>query len=312
MDRGGKIRKMGAKESNQEATFALLTQKLEEQKSNTEVGDFLSELTAVMRTRTATGLLEGDWIEDPERIYSDHGVFGEEVRTASDFRFQISVCVDVSRSTYYNGAAVKIANAFVALDKTIRKAVLELPEGQLSYNVFAFNRDTYLLGPAQVARLDIRASNGGNNLVRWGTYWFQPIIDGKPGLKATGLTYDQMLRKRDLYPCSKEGYEHNWHDTKLAPLFGAIEAWENQEGDHRAYRLDIILSDGELNDPKDIAEANRIQERRNGRLTTFMLNFLPKKEWGQYHLPERCYQYEASVNLGQQLRQIITDALLEI
>lgn len=282
--------------------------------SNLEVGDFLTELLTVMRTRIKTGLREGDWIEDPERAYTDGAVFGEETRVASEVKLQIALCVDVSKSTYYNGVAAIMGEAVLAIDRVIRKAMAELPEGALTYRVFAFNRNTYLVPEQDVILLDTRSPDeGGSTIQRWGTWFIQP----EGGEKISGLTVPQVAERAKQYNAQgrawKHGYDHNWNDTLVAPLFSAIEAWEQAEGDHHAQRIDLILSDGELDNVADVKEATKIQERRNGKLTTFMLNFLPRSKWGQHALPQRCYQYQANQEyLGQQIQQIISDSLLEM
>lgn len=292
-----------------------------EHAANIVVGDFLSELLTVMRTRYKTGLREGDWIEDPERVYMDGAVFGEEVRVASEIKLQIALCVDVSKSTYFNGTAAIIGKAVVALDRMIRKAQAELPEGALSYRLFAFNRNTYVVGPDRVMELDTSAPSKERDgevaetsaIHRWGTWYVKP----EGGVKQSGLSFEQAASKRRGYfgmgvNC-KMGYDNNWEDTLVTPLFEAIEAWEQTDGDPHAYRVDIILSDGEWDNYSDVQAATRVQERRNGRLTTFMLNFLPRWKWKQHALPQRCYQYEANREyLGQQIQQIVSDALLEL
>lgn len=287
-----------------------------DEESNLEIGDFLSELRTVIRTKIKTSLAEGDWIEDPERIYFDGNVFGEEVRSASDVKIQIAICVDVSQSTYANNTAGKISRALFALDKVIRKAMVELPEGALAYKVFAFNKDTYIIDDVTLLNTTTSTKKGAvedGAMLMFGTWTV--AAQGRPVQRH--LSGAQKFALAEFYRASnikyKTFYEENWADTLVAPLFTAIEKWEQNEGDHSAYRIDIILSDGEWENKTDIVEATKIQERRNGRLTTFMLNFLPRQKWGNYSLPERCYQYEANPKfLGQQIRQIISDSLLEL
>lgn len=316
----------------------------EHQNSNLEVGDFLSELHAVMRHKVRNGLHEGDWVEDPVRIYFDGGVFAEQVKKSSDIKLQVALCIDVSKSTYTNGVAAKIGAAIVGIDKTIRKAAAELPEGALTYKVFAFNRNTYRVSDDQVIEnFDLRSKSVDKTTkevkiqedvtIKWGTYtilalnprvkqeddgWEQVVLkSGATAYRQSGLTRDAvnaLIRQcNQLGVVCKAAYEDNWSETLVTPLFTAIEEWEREDGDHSAYRIDIILTDGEWDNKADIIEASKVQERRNGHLTTFMLNFLPRKLWGLHALPERCYQYEANGEfLGQQIRQIISDSLLDL
>jgi len=313
-DKQGKSKK-GGKQWNKNLSEVRESIQIQvDENANLVVGDFLTELLTVMRTRIMSGLRDGDWIEDPERLYTDGGVFGEEVRVASDVKLQIALAIDVSKSTYFNGCATVMSRAVLAIDKTIRKAMQELPEGALSYRLFAFNRNTYTVTEKEVIQLDTRAPEGSVSTIhQWGTYFIRP--DG--GEAQTGLTIERVRELATAYNEMgvrwKYGYENNWYDTLITPLFEAIEAWEKAEGDPSAYRIDIILSDGELDNAADVKAATAVQERRNGKLTTFMLNFLPRDKWGHHTLPQRCYQYEASQQyLGQQIQQIISDALLEM
>jgi len=97
-------------------------------------------------------------------------------------------------------------------------------------------------------------------------------------------------------------------DTWISPLFEEIEKWENRYSDPGAARLDIIITDAVLEHEKDIREASRIQEHRNGNLQTVLLNFLPMDDWGDGSIPKRCTQYSANAeNIGGMLRQIVQD-----
>jgi hypothetical protein len=99
-------------------------------------------------------------------------------------------------------------------------------------------------------------------------------------------------------------------DTSIAPLFQAIKNWEEAEGDTDAVRLDIVITDGVFDQPEDVALASRLQEDRNGKLHTVLLNFLPEKEWSKYTLPERCSMYAVKPeSLSNSIRTILTETI---
>jgi hypothetical protein len=108
--------------------------------ANIEVGDFLSELVTAIRFRMKTGLTEGDWIEDPERYFTDGRVFAEEEAVSSEVKLQITVSLDASTSMWSSGNIMRYAGpTFITLDRIIRKACLDLPEGSVHYAPFIFH-----------------------------------------------------------------------------------------------------------------------------------------------------------------------------
>lgn len=241
---------------------ADLTVRQQGRKANLNTGDFVAELASVMRTRYRYALPEGDFIEDVERAYTDGQVFAEEERRPSDVKLQITLSMDRSKSTFANGVARIGGRAFIALDKTIRKAQLDLPEGCLSYQPFTF------AGRASAESFEgVQRYNG-----QWWTY------------------------------------TDDWTETKIAPLFERIQRWERVSGDSDAFKLDIIITDGVLEHRRDVADADRIQVERNGRGAVVMLNFLERKEWGDYHMPARAVMYEVNEdNLEARLRTVIAE-----
>lgn len=234
-----------------------------DQAANLDAGDFISELATVMTTQYRSGLREGDYLEDVERYTTDGCVFGEESRRAGAVKLRVAVALDRSRSMYANGIMGTAGRALIALDKTVRQAQQELPEGSLAYQPFVF------AGEAE-RRRDLNLFTG-----------------------------------QYMYPSS------DWDDTNIAPLLESIEKWEQEDGaDPDAFKLDLIITDGVLEHPRDVARANQIQARRNGRGATIMLNFLPREEWGDYHLPARCFQYPVTKDsLAAQLRAIVTEVV---
>lgn len=238
------------------------------ERANLEVGDFVSELVTAIRYREKHGLLGGDWVDEPERIYTDRRVFAEEVASPSDVKLQITLSLDASRSMWRTGIMAIAGRAFVALDKVIRRAQGDLPEGSVLYQPFAFNDAGY--------KLD------SDNLT------------------------DHFEGERSI-----PGFATGWaaHHTRVSALLARIEKWE-AENDPDAHRLDIIITDGAMDERGDREEANKIQERRNGRLTTVLLNFLPPSKWGAFKLPDRCYQYAVTgATLSGRLRQIVTEQI---
>lgn len=233
-------------------------------RANIDTGDFVAELSTVMRTRHRYGLAEGEFIEDVERVFTDGQVFGEEERRPTDVQLQITVSMDRSKSTFANGVARIGGRAFIALDKTVRQAALDLPEGCLTYQPF-----TFAGGATRETPEGVRRYNG---------QWWLPSDD--------------------------------WADTRITPLFRAIQRWEQTVGNPDAFKLDIVITDGVLEHRKDVAEANRIQVERNGRGAVVMLNFLPREEWGDYHMPSRTVMYEVTEdNLAARLRTVIAEVL---
>ncbi len=93
-------------------------------------------------------------------------------------------------------------------------------------------------------------------------------------------------------------------------MFRAIQQWEQAHGDPNAVRLDLVLTDGVLEEADDVAEATAIQEERNGRLRTVLLNFLPLDQWSDYQLPDRCAQFPVNAdNLDSSIRTIVQESI---
>src|SRR5437868_2292365 len=111
----------------------------QEQAATVEVGDFVSDLTTAFCYRERAGLSEGEWLADPERAYTDGYAFGTEVRKASGQKLQIALVIDGSESMWTTGVMGTVGPTFTRIDKLIRMAVRDLPEGALSYGAFAFN-----------------------------------------------------------------------------------------------------------------------------------------------------------------------------
>lgn len=268
----------------QRVEFEARQEKIDEkanQGSNLDIGDFLGEVCTAIRYKERFGLEQGDYLEEVERFHTDRAIFGEEVRSKADVKLQIALCLDASVSMWMNQIMEWAGPACIGIDKLIRQTSLEMPEGSIIYAPFIW-------------AFGIKRS-------MYDAYGNKQKVDesGKIAYKA-----DAKELKRFEGVKSMPGWAGT--DTYIAPLFRAIQNWENTESDPTAHRLDIILTDGVLEHREDVKEATRIQDARNGRLTTIMLNFLHPSEWGSYVLPDRCVQYPVKpTNLGSVLRDVI-------
>jgi hypothetical protein len=330
---------------------------LSQQSANIVVGEFLSELAAAIRFRMKIGQTQGDWIEEPERLYTDGGVFATEEAVASEVKLQITVTLDASTSMWNNGIMKFAGPTFAALDQIIRASMRDLPEGSVHYAPFVFHEKAFKIPasliPTYTARVDWGLTEQGkkrkermeaqgkiyeplasdkrqqnqynvipqfppdhlwNEAVRFGEvpagavsrYWKKDAPfrvhrtdkDGKDKL---------VIQHKDMWVSD---YAMSGIETFVAPLFEAIQKWEQEEGDISATRLDIVITDGVFQDAQDVARASRIQEDRNGRLKTVLLNFVPSKDWENVQLPERCSQFQVTPrNLDNSIRTILTDAI---
>lgn len=275
--------------------------------SNVEVGDFLSELNTALTYKAQYNLREGDFLEDPERAYTDGYAFGQEIRTAIQGKLQISLCLDVSTSMWMNDLMRYAGPTFHKMDQIIRKAAAEAPEGALLYDTFIFHGVAKRLPEAFIQRY-----HGGKQTFHRG------VLKGQ-----AGISWPAFPREEDVQEAMRlgqipegdtrvfrAGYPMSGPETKIAPLFKLLSEWETKFGDPSAKRLDIILTDGVLEDRPDVNEASRIQEARNGDLSTICLNFLKPQEWAGYALPDRVVQYAVNAeNLATRLRDIITETI---
>lgn len=280
--------------------------------SNIEVGDFVSELASAIRYREKTGLREGDWLEEPERAYTDGMAFAEEESVASGVKLQIALVLDASSSMWVNDLMPIVGPVFMAMDKTLRKAAAEMPEGSLRYAPFIFHETAHELPEAYV-----RSYFGTTTVQR-------PVRRGSKEMKTSRVwPFDSRSNQREEaeakssrvhgYPLAQElSFPLSGAKTLLAPLFTKLAAWE-ADGDHDAVRLDIVLTDGELENEQDTAAATRTQDERNGRLRTVFLNFLPVDQWGSSPMPGRVTQYAVNKdNLATSLREFLTEAIADL
>jgi len=273
----------------------------EASRSANKEADFLSEFALSLRRKERIGLADGAWIEEPDRLYSDGCVFGEEAKSVQ-LKLQIALCIDVSASTYNNNVAHMIGQAVIGLDMAIRRAAMDLPEGAITYQVFAFNRNTYRVSQADVKNFAVTE----DGCFKWG--YFTTTIQGRRYEHQTSQALNTLILKSKLTKLPHIEYEDDWMETYLFPLFLEIKKWEGENDAN--IKLDIILTDGQFDDADDIHKADMVQDRRDGKITTIVLNFLKRDEWKTSTLPNRCLQYEANGdNLGNQIKQILSRQL---
>lgn len=271
--RGGDLGKKAYKKIEE---AAKVVEEQLEAAANLEVGDFVAELATAMRYREKSGLSSGDWFDEPERLFTDGRAFGEEIAWPSGTHLQVTVSIDCSASMWHNSLMRVAGPAMIQLDRYLRGATAELPEGCLTYAAFAWAMDGH----------DGRVkSDYGRFAFRVGEKWLAELAEVGSIVRRAG------------------------RETHIAPLFRAIQSWESGN-DPGAYRLDVILTDGVLEHVEDVVEATRVQEERDGRLSTVLLNFLPRSQWGSYALPDRCYQYAVTAaNLATVMRTAISEAV---
>jgi hypothetical protein len=291
-------------QADKQSRLAKLSEESFERASNIEVGDFLSELASAIRYRAKAGQTEGDWIEEPERAYTDGRVFAEEITVASSVRLQLTLTLDTSASmwNYYSafgGSVMRFAGpAFMSIDRVIRKAIQDLPEGAVKYETFIFHTSSYRLPAAFV-----------------GSYVGSGEKDGQV-LRPLYPTYNQLVAAKKHKQIPETAVAEDWllsgSCTFVTPLFEQIKKWEETEGNTDGVCLDIVLTDGELG-PYDVAKASEIQASRSGRLRTVFLNFLPFNMWSNVQLPDRSAQFQVTPdNLDTSIRNILGEAIQDL
>lgn len=281
----------------------LMEELASEQDSNIEVGDFLSELATAIKFRMKMGQSQGDWIEEPERFLTDGLIFATEQAVASEVKLQVTVSIDGSTSMWMNKIMKHAGPALIAIDRIIRKAIQDLPVGSVHYAPFVFHENAHKL-PAAYLNAYVGRANWASGEEADRTVWpNHPRQEQVDAAKAAG----EVNGDSDGY------FMLSGSETFIAPLFKKIQEWEQKEGDPSAVRLDIVLTDGVLESEADVAEATKIQEERNGKLRTVLLNFLPLDQWSNYQLPDRCSQFAVDAdNVDTSIRQILNDAVADL
>jgi hypothetical protein len=300
---------------SQQFDRAKLEAELEsEQASNIEVGDFLSELATAVRFRMKNGQSQGDWIDEPERMFTDGLIFATQQAVASEVKLQITLSLDTSTSMWMNRLMKHAGPAMLAFDRVIRKAIADLPQGSIAYQPFIFH-GTARKVPAAFLNSYVGSARKASGEESDSTVW--PQIPTQDQL-------DAAIKAGDLPEGTRRtNFDMSGPDTLIAPLFRAIQEWEKVEGDPNAVRLDIVITDGvfgdtetsvEADDPdSDIDAATAVQEERNGRLRTVLLNFLKLDEWSNRQLPDRCAQFAVDAdNLNTAIRDILQEAVADL
>lgn len=275
-----------------------------EQASNISVGDFVSELATAVRFRMKTGQSQGDWIEEPERMFTDGLIFATQQAVAADVKLQITLSLDASTSMWMNRLMKHAGPAVVEIDRIIRKAIQDLPQGSVTYAAFIFHETAHQVPPQYLSS-------------------YVGVAKKADGEEASDSIWPIVPRWEDFKAATDEGYlpkdalrsdiKLSGNDTRIAPLFQAIRDWEQKEGDPSAVRVDIVLTDGVLEEEGDVETATKLQEERNGKLRTVLLNFLPLDQWENYQLPDRCAQFAVDAeNLDRSIREILSEAVADL
>lgn len=226
------------------------------------------------------GQVEGDWLDDPVDGYSSGMGFGIERRQPHSIKLQISVALDLSNSMYYNGIHMVAAQAFREIGMALKQIQGEYPN-DLFLSFLTFSEDAW----------------------------------DKPGRKAGLLSTDSVSGFNEFEtfrPSKMEGWRgrgpFQGEDTYITPLFDAIETWEKENSDVGAVKLDLVITDAVLEHAQDIRDASKTQDRRDGALSTVLLNFMPQADWLDSSLPRHCVQYSVNKdNISGILRQVLSE-----
>ena len=254
-------------------------------------GLFLSDLHATFQPEEAIGSA-GDFIHDPvDALMGGDSGWAYDKQKAVGTKLQITLSLDLSNSMVYNRCHVEAAHTFRDLGMLL-KALQATYQDSLFVSFYEFSKDSY-----------------------WG---------GGRGKNVERMTMPRYHNEEDkpfgefgeYRPSAIEKLETSWRtegmftgtDTYFAPLFSEIEKWEREDSDAGAVKLDIVLTDAVMEHPGDIREASTVQTRRDGRLQTVFLNFLPEDDWADSSLPKFCYQVPVTTkNVGGILRQIMAE-----
>lgn len=251
-------------------------------------GHLHSELAAALAWKERYDQHYGEWLDDPVAALTGQGGFGEEVRYSTGIKLEVNIALDCSNSMYYNGLHSVAVNTMRTLYMALELVSKQLPPGSLTLNAWCWALSS---DGKYVRHLNVKRN-----------FWSDEVLG------QVEMDDENPLGAMEQLP--SEDYKSGWtgEDTWIYPLLEAIDKWEQQSGDPGAYRLDIILSDGVLEHPTDVRKGDEVQFRRNGNLQSVILNFLPMESWGDYNVPNRCVQYEATVeNIGSLMRSVLGD-----
>ena len=247
-------------------------------------GHLRSELAAAIRRREAYGQYDGEWLDDPVAALTGQGGFGEEIIETCGIKLEVNLCLDCSNSMVRNRLDEVSTNVMRTLYLALDLVAKELPEGTLTVTPWLWAKGEDGKTVRNLSR-------------RWGN-----VVE---------VTDDSPLGPMGDLP--NYNWEWDGEDTWIYPLLDAIRKREERYGDFGAFRLDIILTDGVLEHKTDSRRGDAIQDVRDGNLQSVVLNFLPMELWGDYRVPNRCVQYEATVeNIGNLMRQVLGDWIVGV
>ena len=267
------------------------------------VGALHSDFEASFKIQEQYGQREGDWLDDPVSAYLTGYGFGEETRQAAGVKFQVTLSLDLSNSMRHNGVHEKAREVAINLQMAFEQLVAQYPD-QIYFGSFLFSYD-----------IDEEVES---STYRWGSYrktwnYVRRLGRGAKALESSSYQENTWNEHPDAYLGKAELFKNVWfdgEDTWLYPLFGKIEAWENEHSDNGAIKLDLIISDAVLEHPSDIRQSDVIQDRRDGSLQSIILNLMPEGNWHNGALPRNCVQYSVNKdNLAGTARQLISEFL---
>jgi len=244
-----------------------------------------TEIASAIKHRDKHDLYDGDWLDDPVSAITTGRGFSEEILESVGIKMQVNVCLDCSNSMLNNGLAEVATACMRTIYLALVKASDGLPPGSLVVNSWL-----WALG-----------DNG-------------KVVEHLERMHYAKFTDDNPLGPMAALPVGKYGSSFwSGEDTWLYPLLEKICTWEENYGDARAYRLDLIITDGVLEHKTDPGKCDKIQDTRDGVLQTIVLNFLPPENWADTRVPIRCIQYSVDVdNIFAVLRSVLGDWLVEM
>jgi hypothetical protein len=277
-----------------------------------EVGEFASDLIAATCYRERTGLVEGDFMDDPTRAMTDGACFGEETRKATQNTFQVTVSLDVSGSMYPWRA--NVANPlFYAMHKAMHDSIRMLPPGMLRYQPFIFGAISYPCPEAYMPYFKYVTTKGD----RWG--------GAKTIFPPSSADYAArfLAVKEDLY----KGHSVSMYEKNTVPdylhgggtyfdqLVAAIQAWEDKQEPVSGMltKLDIVITDGGI---AGVEDADRIQNERatGAKLRTVLLNVtgtLVANQQGK--VPNHTEEFAVTLQMvTAQVRNVLMDSIQEL
>lgn len=254
------------------------------------VGLFESEINSTFVPVNKVGD-SGDYIDDVVEVYQGGSGWGYESRKAVGTKLQVTISLDLSNSMYYNKIHQVAANTFRDISIVLENMRAMYPD-DLYTAYFTFSDDGW----------------SWDNNKKYG----RKVTSYNERRPVEGETFGDFnaIRPSKVNDWVNSSGIFEGTDTWISPLFETIEEWEKEHSDPGAMRLDIIITDAVLEHPKDIRDADVIQERRDGALQSVFLNFMPEEDWLNSTLPRRCFEVGVSAdNVAGILRNILSEFL---